>query len=126
MLVHEALTAGGNGSVIGRDGSGENDFCEALDLNLGGKGLDKNSGDEEGKNTGERGCEKSVTAVPLTRLGATPFEARSFEVLSPRRNRFLLLRLLLRLLSPDPSPIEDSDGDGSLVPLDGSENRRGR
>ena len=59
MLVDEAFAAEENGSVTGRDGKGETGLLEDVVLNIGGNGLDKNNGDEEVKNTGERGSGRS-------------------------------------------------------------------
>jgi len=49
MLVDDAFAAEENGSDTGRDGKGQTGLLEILDLNFGGNGLDKNSGDEEGE-----------------------------------------------------------------------------
>jgi hypothetical protein len=125
MLVNEAFAAKENGSVKGRDGKGETGLRESVVLNFGGKGLDKNNGDEEDENTGERGSGRTVVSVSSS-LGEIRFEALLFNVLSPRSDRFLLLRLLLRLLLPDTSPIEGEEDVGSFGPLNGSESRRGR
>jgi hypothetical protein len=108
MLVDEAFVAEENGSEMGKDGKGETGLREALDLNFGGNGLDKNSGDEEGKNTGERGG-MPVASVPFASLGDVPFETLALKVFSSRNDRFFPLRLLLRLLLPDLSLTEVSE-----------------
>jgi hypothetical protein len=47
MLVDEAFAAEEKGSGTGREDIGETGLREALGLNFGGNGFDKNSGDEE-------------------------------------------------------------------------------
>ena len=49
-----------------------------------------------------------------------------FDALSPPSDGFLLLRLLLRLLLPDASPIEGSEYVERFVPFSGSDSRRVR
>jgi hypothetical protein len=122
MLVDEGFAAEEKGSEAGRDGRGKTSLREVLDLKFGGKGLDKNSGDE-GENMGERESGTFVASVPLESLGDAPFEVLVLEILSPRND--LPLRLLLRLLFPDTPPIEASERIERVRPLAGSESRRG-
>jgi len=125
MFIDEAFAAEDNGSVTGRGGKGESGLRKGVVLNFSGIGLDKNNGDED-DNTGEHVSRRCEAAVLLTRLGEIPFEALLFDTLSPRSDRFLLLRLVLRLLLPDTSPIEGLECVERIVPLNSSENRRGR
>jgi hypothetical protein len=127
MVVDEVFAAQENGSETGNDGNGETGLREALDLNFGGKGFDKNSGEEEGENTGERGGGILVSSVPFKSLGDPPFVTLFIEVLNRRNDRRPLLWLLLRLLRPDASVIKfSSEAAERFRPLDGNEKRRER
>jgi hypothetical protein len=76
MLVDEGFAGEEKGSETGRDDRGKTSL---RDLKFGGKGLDKNSGDEEGENMRERESGTFVASVPLESPGDAPFELLVLE-----------------------------------------------
>lgn len=92
--MEDAFAAEENGSFTAREGGVLRDT-----LNLGGNGFDKNKGEEEGENTGDKGSGTFVSPE----MSRTPKDSL-LVVPRPlnRRIDFFPLRLLLRLRFPDP------------------------